>query len=167
MLKKQEVLSIGSVVRVHFKRDTKDTIAVIIGHLSLTPKFKCHYDYICVEHPYGLERGIFYINHTDIIEVVERCMDGNEHHSNWMERKYPEYTAYYNQYNHEERPDKDILREQFANADEYLTLKQHKGLKIILNIIIGTVLFALTVFDWRIGIGADISFVVGILIGRL
>ena len=82
-------------------------------------------------------------------------------------RKYPEYMAYYNQYNHDERPDKDSLREQFANAEEYLTAKQHKGLKIILNIIIGIMLFALTVFDWRIGIGADISFIVGVLIGRL
>lgn len=167
MLKKQEILSIGSIVRIHFENDEKDTIAVIIGHLSLTKRFKCHYDYICVEHPYGLERGIFYINHTDIIEIIENCKNNNAQHSNWMERKYPEYMAYYNQYNHDERPDKDSLREQFANAEEYLTAKQHKGLKIILNIIIGIMLFALTVFDWRIGIGADISFIVGVLIGIL
>lgn len=167
MLKKQEILSIGSIVRIHFENDEKDTIAVIIGHLSLTKRFKCHYDYICVEHPYGLERGIFYINHTDIIEIIENCKNNNAQHSNWMERKYPEYMAYYNQYNHDERPDKDSLREQFANAEEYLTAKQHKGLKIILNIIIGIMLFAMTVFDWRIGIGADISFIVGVLIGRL
>ena len=167
MLKRQDILSIGSVVKVHFESDEKNITAVIIGHLALTKKFKCHYDYICVQHPYGLEKGIFYINHSDIIEIVETCLKDSEEHLNWMNRKYPEYKAYYNQYNHEERPDKDSLREQFANAERYLTTKQHNKYKIVFNIIIGIGLFALTIYNWRIGIGADISFVVGSIIGRI
>ena len=98
MLSKREIMSVGTIVRIRYENDCKDTLAVIVGHLSLSKQMQCHYDYICVEYPFGIERGILYVNHTDILEKLHYFLDYDELHSKWMERKYGDYLVYYKYY---------------------------------------------------------------------
>ena len=75
MLSKREIMSVGTIVRIRYENDCKDTLAVIVGHLSLSKQMQCHYDYICVEYPFGIERGILYVNHSDILEKLHYFLD--------------------------------------------------------------------------------------------
>lgn len=133
MLEKKQVLPIGSVVSVEFAADEgKETIAVIVGHLTLLNSFKCCYDYICVEFPAGFEKGTFHINHSDIKRLIY-CMDDHEcKHEKWMERKYGEYMAYYNQYRSDLRPSIDELRYRKARVEDFLNRfgKARKAIRI-------------------------------------
>lgn len=65
MLKKDQILPIGSLVTVFFKSDGgKETIALIVGHLTMQKHMISRYDYTCVAAPAGIEDGLFYINHS-------------------------------------------------------------------------------------------------------
>ena len=75
MLAKAEVLPIGSIVSVKFADEDQEMLAMIVGHLSLVKRHRCHYDYICVEYPSGVEQSIFYINQPDIVEILHRTDD--------------------------------------------------------------------------------------------
>lgn len=120
MVEKGQVLPVGSIVTVKFDADMgRVTTALIVGHLSLLKPHKCFYDYICVEYPYGVEKGTFYINHADIICVSHRTDDSENKHEKWMERKYGEYLAYYNQYRFDVRPTIDELRRRKARAEDF------------------------------------------------
>jgi len=111
MLEKKQILPIGSHVTVRYAADGgKETLLLIVGHLSLQNATQCYYDYICVYEEFGIERGIVYINHTDIVRVVHRYDPADEAYERWLARKYPEYVAYYENGAPENRPDIDTMR---------------------------------------------------------
>lgn len=90
MLKKDQILPIGSLVTVFFKSDGgKETIALIVGHLTMQKHMISRYDYTCVAAPAGIEDGLFYINHSDICSVLHRPSGADYFPENWLERKYP------------------------------------------------------------------------------
>ena len=120
MLSKREIMSVGTIVRIRYENDCKDTLAVIVGHLSLSKQMQCHYDYICVEYPFGIERGILYVNHTDILEKLHYFLDYDELHSKWMERKYGDFLVYYKYYRADLRSDMNDIRKQIFNAKNRL-----------------------------------------------
>lgn len=126
MLKKDQILPIGSLVTVFFKSDGgKETIALIVGHLTMQKHMISRYDYTCVAAPAGIEDGLFYINHSDICSVLHRPSGADYFPENWLERKYAEYTAYYRNYDPAERPDIDTMRGNLKAKFE--TLKNTKG----------------------------------------
>ena len=120
MLSKREIMSVGTIVRIRYENDCKDTLAVIVGHLSLSKQMQCPYDYICVEYPFVIERGILYVNHTDILEKLHYFLDYDELHSKWMERKYGDYLVYYKYYRADLRSDMNDIRKQILNAKNRL-----------------------------------------------
>ena len=120
MLSKREIMSVGTIVRIRYENDCKDTLAVIVGHLSLSKQMQCHYDYICVEYPFGIERGILYVNHSDILEKLHYFLDYDELHLKWMERKYGDFLVYYKYYRADLRSDMNDIRKQIFNAKNRL-----------------------------------------------
>lgn len=124
MLTKNHVLPIGSVITVCFNSDEgRCTIAVIIGHLTFRKDMISRYDYTCVEYPCGIENGLFYVNHEDVIDVIQVPTDPSNLHTDWMEVKYAEYQAYYRHYDPDGRPDIDSLRQSIRNERESLRKK--------------------------------------------
>ena len=112
MFEKKQMLPIGSKVTVCYALDGgAETLLVIVGHLSLRNKTACHYDYICVRYPNGIERGIYYINHSDIVRVIYRADETDDAYIKWRDKKFIEYEAYYNNYDTENRVDIDTIRE--------------------------------------------------------
>lgn len=168
MLSKREILSIGTLVRIRYDDDNKDTFAVIVGHLTLSKQMKCHYDYICVEYPYGIEKGIFYINHSDILETLYHCTDYDDLHSKWMERKYGDYLAYYKYYRVDLRPDKNEMRKRYIRAKnlvDYYTPKFRIIISVInILIAIGIGLTAFFTKQWLAVPGAVLFFIAGRLV---
>lgn len=166
MLSKREIMSVGTIVRIRYENDGKDTLAVIVGHLSLSKQMKCHYDYICVEYPYGIEKGIFYINHSDILETLYHCTDYQELHCKWMERKYGDYLAYYKHYRVDLRPDKNEMRKRHIaakNLVDYYTPKLKNIIGIISVLIgIGIGITALFTHQWLAVPGAVIFVLVAV-----
>ena len=159
MLKKTQVLPIGSIVAVMFPSGNgEETIAVIIGHLTLKKDRQCFYDYACVEYPSGIENGVFYINEPDITRVISKAEDYEQKHKKWMERKYAEYTVYYSQYRSDLRPDIDKMRKMASGAED--TLHPIKRIHVIkrwicaLLILIGAVLTAFATKSWEAVTGA-------------
>lgn len=170
MLSKREILSIGTVVRIRYENDGKDTLAVIVGHLTLSKRMKCHYDYICVEYPYGIEKGIFYINHADILETLYYCTDYEDLHSKWMERKYGDYLAYYKYYQVDLRPDKNEMRKRSIEAKNLVDYYTPK-FKIITGIIsiligIGIGIAAVLTHQWLAVPGAVLFAIIGLFVGK-
>ena len=170
MLGKREILQIGTIVKVRYENDSKDTYAVIVGHLTLTEQMQCHYDYICVEFPYGIERGVFYINHTDILETLYHCADHEKLHENWMERKYGEYLAYYKQYRPDLRPDMNEIKKRKVLAEETLGhfATKQKAITLTATIItaIGIGITAFLTKQWIAVPGALLFSVMGFVMGR-
>lgn len=117
MLEKKQILPVGSRVTVRYAADGgKETLLLIVGHLSLQNATLCYYDYICVYDDIGIERGVVYINHTDIVRIIHRCDPSDEAYERWLARKYPEFVAYYKNGNPENRPDIDTIRAETLNA---------------------------------------------------
>ena len=104
MLEKNEILPVGSIVTVDFNIERGEkTILVIAGHLTLQRNMISRYDYTCVKFPMGTEKGLFYINHTDIVAILYESPDYFGLHEAWMTRKYAEYRAYYHHFPTEQK----------------------------------------------------------------
>ncbi len=170
MLKKEQVLPIGSVVTVRFDddvgRDTgQDTLCIIVGHLTLQKGRKCCYDYMCVEYPSGMDDGLFYINHDDIESVLWHSTDFDELHAHWMDRKYAEYVAYYKNYNSELRPSISEMRAKSKKAgallhlcERYYNIKRWMCAGLFL---VGAVLTGLLTKSWYAVAGAFLFAFIG------
>lgn len=163
MLKKEQILPIGSVVAVRFDEDVgRDTGQltpfVIVGHLTLRKGRKCCYDYMCVEYPSGMDDGLVYINHDDIANVLWRSTDFDELHAKWMECKYAEYVSYYKNYHSELRPDINTMREKSRKTGALLRrCEQINNIKRWMCagvILIGAVLTAILTKSWYVVTGA-------------
>lgn len=170
MLQKNQVLPIGSVVTVRFSSDAgRETVAVIVGHLTLRNDRKCCFDYACVEYPAGIEEGLFYINEPDIVSVLYRACDTGQMHENWMERKYAEYQAYYRQYRPDLRPSIDDVRRKTKNAGGIS--RRMKRMRLVkrwvcaIGFLIGAVLTAVLTKSWEAVTGAVFFFIIGWLFG--
>ncbi len=171
MLQKNQILPIGSVVTVRFACEVgRETVAVIVGHLTLRNDRKCYFDYACVEYPAGIEEGLFYINEPDIVSVLYRANDTGQMHENWMERKYAEYQAYYRQYRPDLRPSIDDVRMKTKNAGGISRhLKQMRLARrwvCAIGFLIGTVLTAVLTRSWEAVTGAVLFFITGWLFGE-
>lgn len=166
MLSKREIMSVGTIVRIRDENDCKDTLAVIVGHLSLSKQMQCHYDYICVEYPFGIERGILYVNHSDILEKLHYFLDYDELHSKWMERKYGDYLVYYKYYRADLRSDMNDIRKQIFNAKNRLdnyALKLKNFISLICAITgIGIGITAFLTHQWLAVPGAVIFVLVAV-----
>ena len=168
MLSKREIFSVGTVVKIRYENDCKDTVAVIVGHLSLSKQMQCHYDYICVEYPFGIERSLLYINHSDIFETLFCFADYNELHSKWMERKYGDYLAYYKHYRAELRPDMNEIRKRNIRSKNLIDRYTSK-FRIIISVIsiltaIGIGITAFLTRQWLAVPGAVLFAFVGIAV---
>lgn len=170
MLQKNQVLPIGSVVTVRFTSDVgRETVAVIVGHLTLRRDRKCCFDYACVEYPAGIEDGLFYINEPDIVSVLYQANDTGQMHEKWMERKYAEYQAYYRQYRPDLRPSIDDVRMKTKNAGgisrHLKRIRLARRWVCAIGFLIGTVLTAVLTKSWEAVTGAVLFFITGWLFG--
>ena len=171
MKDKNEILQIGSIVSVCVESE-KGTLTelMIIGHLCLRKKFICHYDYVCVPYPFGIEDSICYINDSDIVRVVSCCPLNleDEKQLKWSLRKQAEYMAYYNNYKVSNRPnDKNENEKQFILVNEFAQ-KENKnkickaiGIALLLG---GMILAVLLTNCWWTGICAALFFILGYII---
>lgn len=166
MLEKRQILPIGSVVAVCYRTDGgKETLLQIVGHLTLRRAKVCLYDYVCVMYPQGIEDGLVYINHTDIVRVLEPDELRGEVYDRWLTRKYTEYQAYYETYDPEKRPDIDTTREQLLLGRE----REHRNNRIrrYANalctgvLLLGAGLAFLLTKSWEIAVGAIFFALVG------
>ncbi len=168
MIEKTNVLPVGSMITVRFASEGgRETVAVIVGHLSLRKDRQCFYDYVCVEYPKGYENGVFYINHDDIASVVSAPDDVGNKHERWLERKYAEYKVYYSDYHPELRPDPEKARLSSRIAD--LMYLRNKKIHIIKRIvcaiagIAGAASIAFVTKSWEAACGAVLFYVVGMV----
>ncbi len=140
MFEKKLMLPIGSKVTVHYALDGgTETVLVIVGHLSLRKRFESHYDYVCVLYPNGIEDGIRYINHSDIVRVIYDADKTDEAYIKWRDKKYIEYKVYYENYDPEKRVDIDTMRESIVdwqNKVEDTKERKRIGKAVIAAIII-------------------------------
>lgn len=159
MLERKQILPVGSRITVCFASDGgKETFLVVVGHLSLKRAMMCYYDYVCVPYPAGMDEGLIYVNHTDVVRVLTEPEIPDDAYDRWLARKYPEYVAYYENGKPEERPDIDTMRATVLNARD----REHRKNRI--RRIVRTVCGALCVLGvgfavlltkrWEIATGA-------------
>lgn len=166
MIEKSSVLPIGSIITILFTFEgDRETVAVIVGHLSLRQDRQCFYDYVCVEYPKGYENGVFYINHDDIATVISTPDDVGNKHERWLERKYAEYKVYYSDYHPELRPDPEKVRVSSKIADRmYFRNKKIRTIKRLvcaISGIIGAAAIAFVTKSWEAACGAVLFYAIG------
>lgn len=159
MLERKQILPVGSRITVCFAADGgKETFLVVVGHLSLKRAMMCYYDYVCVPYPTGMDEGLIYVNHTDIVRVLREPEETDEACERWLARKFPEYVAYYEKGKPENRPDIDTMRATVLNARD----REYKKNRIrkIIRTVCGTLCVAgvgfavLLTKRWEIAAGA-------------
>ena len=110
MLERNQILPVGSLITIRHETDKgKETVCVVVGHLTLRREIISRFDYTCVKFPQGVEDGLIYVNHDDIVNIIYRASDYDELNETWMNRKYAEYVAYYKHYGEYQRPDIDKI----------------------------------------------------------
>lgn len=159
MLERKQILPIGSTVAVCYRTDGgKETLLQVVGHLTLRRARVCLYDYICVYYPQGIEDGLVYINHTDIVRVLDPAELRNDTYDRWLARKYGEYLAYYETHNPNERPDIDTTRSEIliGREQEHRINKIRKWMRFLCAaaITLGAVIAFLLTKRWEIAVGA-------------
>ncbi len=169
MMEKKNILPIGSAVSVKYAVDGgKETVLIVVGHLSLRKDTLCFYDYICVPFPEGAAKGLCYINHDDVVRVIHLQQYDSLDYSKWLERKYAEYEAYYKHYRFDERESIDEQRKrtvQGINAYERKReAKKVAGAICLGGIIIGAVAVAFLTKEWETAVCALLFAVMGYLI---
>lgn len=170
MLTKKQILPVGSTVSVRFSDEEAYTNAIIIGHLTLKRGMVSRFDYTCVSSPGGVEDGVFYINHDDIVEVLHRGNDQGKAYYKWIERKYAEYLSYYKNYGQECRPSIEEVRR--AIHEEKIdsppqNIKWYNGIIAISGMLCSALLSALIMQSWLAGVGAALCFTAGYVIKRI
>lgn len=159
MLERKQILPIGSTVAVCYRTDGgKETLLQVVGHLTLRRAKVCLYDYVCIYYPQGIEDGLVYINHTDIVRVLDSAELRSDMYDRWLARKYGEYLAYYETHNPNERPDIDTTRSEILIGRE----REHRNNKIrkwmrflcVAAITLGAVTAFLLTKRWEIAVGA-------------
>lgn len=159
MLERKQILPIGSTVAVCYRTDGgKETLLQVVGHLTLRRARVCLYDYICVYYPQGIEDGLVYINHTDIVRVLDPAELRNDTYDRWLARKYGEYLAYYETRDPKERPDIDTTRREIliGREREHRNNKIRKWMHVLCAaaITLGAVIAFLLTKRWEIAVGA-------------
>lgn len=168
---KKQILPIGSIITVCYEHEEGlETKLMVIGHLCLRKRFICHYDYVCVRCPYGLEDGLCYINVSDIVRVL-CCPDvTDEKYRQWYERKHYEFMAYYRNYRPDREADINVMRENQIRWENLIDEKErtHKIIRItgITLLIVGTGLAVLLTECWWMGIGAILFAATGYMIKK-
>lgn len=168
---KKQILPIGSIITVCYEQDEgHETQLMVIGHLCLRKRFICHYDYVCVRCPYGLEDGICYINSADIVSVLWHPNIEDEKYREWYERKHQEFMAYYRNYRPDREADINALRENQIRWENLIDQKTRNSRIIritgITLLIIGTGLAVALTECWWMGIGAVLFAVTGYMIKK-
>ncbi len=168
MMEKKKILPIGSVVSVKYAIDKgKETVHVIVGHLSLRKASLCHYDYICVLFPFGVEKGLYYINYTDIVSVINVPSFTDEIYEKWLEIKADEYDTYYKHYRYYERPDIDAMRKRVVQGrnifDRKTEMKKAVGIICLGGITLGAAAVAFLAGEWESGVCAFLFALMGYL----
>ena len=159
MLERKQILPIGSTVAVCYRTDGgKETLLQVVGHLTLRRAKVCLYDYVCIYYPQGIEDGLVYINHTDIVRVLDSAELRSDMYDRWLARKYGEYLAYYETYNPNERPDIDTTRSEIliGREQEHRINKIRKWMRFLCAaaITLGAVIAFLLTKRWEIAVGA-------------
>ena len=159
MLERKQILPIGSTVAVCYRTDGgKETLLQVVGHLTLRRAKVCLYDYVCIYYPQGIEDGLVYINHTDIVRVLDPAELRNDTYDRWLARKYGEYLAYYETHNPNERPDIDTTRSEIliGREQEHRINKIRKWMRFLCAaaITLGAVIAFLLTKRWEIAVGA-------------
>lgn len=171
MFEKKQILPIGSKVTVCYALDGgTETVLVVVGHLSLRNDSTCHYDYVCVSYPKGLEAGIRYINHSDIIRTIYRADETDEEYIKWRDKKYIEYEVYYKNYKAEERCDIDTVRSSVVRWQNVIDkANNEKTIRTVINIaiiIFGTGITVLLTRSWWMGLCAILFGMLGYLLKK-
>ena len=159
MFEKKQMLPIGSKVTVRYALDGgTETVLVIVGHLSLRKKFESHYDYVCVLYPNGIEDGIRYINHTDIVSVIYDADKTDKAYIKWCDKKFIEYKVYYENYDPKKRINIDAMRESIVDwqnkAEDTKERKHIKKAVVAAIIIFGAGVTVLLSGNWWGGLCA-------------
>lgn len=159
MLERKQILPIGSTVAVCYRTDGgKETLLQVVGHLTLRRAKVCLYDYVCIYYPQGIEDGLVYINHTDIVRVLDSAELRSDMYDRWLARKYGEYLAYYETHNPNERPDIDTTRCEIliGREREHRNNKIRKWMRFLCAaaITLGAVIAFLLTKRWEIAVGA-------------
>lgn len=159
MLERKQILPIGSTVAVCYRTDGgKETLLQVVGHLTLRRAKVCLYDYVCIYYPQGIEDGLVYINHTDIVRVLDSAELRSDMYDRWLARKYGEYLAYYETHNPNERPDIDTTRSEIliGREQEHRNNKIRKWMRFLCaaTITLGAVIAFLLTKRWEIAVGA-------------
>ena len=159
MLERKQILPIGSTVAVCYRTDGgKETLLQVVGHLTLRRAKVCLYDYVCIYYPQGIEDGLVYINHTDIVRVLDSAELRSDMYDRWLARKYGEYLAYYETHNPNERPDIDTTRSEIliGREREHRNNKIRKWMRFLCAaaITLGAVIAFLLTKRWEIAVGA-------------
>ena len=129
-----------------------------MGHLTLRRAKVCLYDCVCIYYPQGIEDGLVYINHTDIVRVLDSAELRSDMYDRWLARKYGEYLAYYEAHNPNERPDIDTTRSEIliGREREHRNNKIRKWMRFLCAaaITLGAVIAFLLTKRWEIAVGA-------------
>ena len=168
MFEKKQMFPIGSKVTVCYALDGgTETVLMVVGHLSLRNKTRCHYDYVCVQYPSGFEGGIHYINHSDIIRVICLADENDESYIKWRDKKYIEYKVYYENYDTMKRADIDAMRGAVVYWKNKLDEeKARKPIRMLINIaavFLGAGIAVLLTGSWWTGLCALIFAILGYL----
>lgn len=169
MLKRTQILPIGSLISVQFEKG-ENTVFVIVGHLTLQNSIINPYDYTCVRFPMGIEAGLVYINHEHIVAIVYRANDYENLHEDWMMRKYAEYKAYYRHYALDARQDITVVPITMYETEQ--KRRKHRKIKRMLYSsalivkIAGAGYLTILTENWMVGICAWFLVTIDIMTGR-
>ncbi len=168
MLERNQILPVGSVITVRNTIDKgKEAVCVVVGHLTLRREMINRFDYTCVKFPQGVEDGLLYVNHEDIVNIIYRASDYDELNETWMNRKYAEYVAYYKHYGETQRPDIDKIRQNIHQVEPPTQHKRYAAkMTILILTISGAALLSVLSGTWMTFVGAALFVFAGYYIKK-
>ncbi len=168
MLERNQIFPVGSLITIRHETDKgKETVCVVVGHLTLRREIISRFDYTCVKFPQGVEDGLIYVNHDDIVNIIYRASDYDELNETWMNRKYAEYVAYYKHYGEYQRPDIDKIRQNIYQIDPPTRCKRFIAqITILLLSISGAAVLSVLSGTWMTIVGAALFLLAGYCIKK-
>ncbi len=168
MLERSQILPVGSLITIRHETDKgKETVCVVVGHLTLRRDIISRFDYTCVKFPQGVEDGLIYVNHDDIVNTIHRASDYDELNEVWMNRKYAEYVAYYKHYGEFQRPEIDKIRQNIFQVDPPAKRKNFIAqITILIISISGAALLSVLSGTWMTSVGAALFMLAGYCIKK-